>query len=130
VKEVLPGPPTATRTFYPIDTLALFMEIYDGEKTAHTLDVSTTLTAGDGKVAYRVAEERSTATAKGAAIVHTAQIPLKDIPPGVYALRVGVTSRMGKKPPKADRSLLIQVVPPPPGAAAPVPPAPSPSPSV
>jgi VWFA-related protein len=129
VKEVLPGPPTATRTFYPIDTLALFMEIYDGEKTAHTLDVSTTLTAGDGKVAYRVAEERSTATAKGAAIVHTAQIPLKDIPPGVYALRVGVTSRMGKKPPKADRALLIQVVPPPPGAAAPAPPAPSPSPS-
>ena len=129
VKEVLPGPPTATRTFYPIDTLALFMEIYDGEKTAHTLDVSTTLTAGDGKVAYRVAEERSTATAKGAAIVHTAQIPLKDIPPGVYALRVGVTSRMGKKPPKADRSLLIQVVPPPPGAAAPAGPSPSPSPS-
>ncbi|HEY8152320.1 MAG TPA: VWA domain-containing protein, partial [Vicinamibacteria bacterium] len=36
VKEVLPGPPTATRTFYPFDTLALFMEVYDGEKTAHT----------------------------------------------------------------------------------------------
>ncbi len=127
LKEVLPGPATANRTFYPFDTLALFMEIYDGEKTAHTLDVATTLTAGDGNVAYRVAEERSTATAKGAAIAHTAQIPLKDIPPGIYTLRVGVTSRMGKKPPKAERVLLIQVLPRPPGSA---PAAPSPSPSV
>jgi len=133
LNEVLPGPATANRTFYPFDTLALFMEIYDGEKTAHSLDVTTTLTAGDGQVAYRVAEERSTASAKGAAIAHTARIPLKDIPPGIYTLRVGVTSRMGKKPPKAERVLLIQVLPPPPGSApaAPLPsPSPSPSPSV
>ncbi|PYQ41883.1 MAG: hypothetical protein DMF77_14705 [Acidobacteria bacterium] len=125
LKDVLPGPATANRTFYPFDTLALFMEIYDGEKTAHSLDVATTLTAGDGHVAYRVAEERSTASAKGAAIVHTAQIPLKDVPPGIYTLRVGVTSRMGKKPPKAERVLLIQVMPAPPSTA-PASPAPSP----
>jgi VWFA-related protein len=137
VKEVLPGPPTANRAFYPFDTLALFMEIYEGEKVAHTLDVTTTLTAADGNVAYRVNDERSTATAKGASLVHTAQVPLKDIPPGVYTLRVSVTSRLGKKPPRADRALLIQVMPAPPrapGAAAPPPapaaPSPSPSPSV
>jgi VWFA-related protein len=135
VKEVLPGPPTATRAFYPFDTLAVFMEIYEAEKVAHTLDVATTLTAADGNVAYRVADERSTASANGAAIVHTAQIPLKDIPPGIYTLRVAVTSRLGKKPPKADRAMLIQVMPSPQGAApaparAPAPaPAPSPSPS-
>ena len=130
VKEVLPGPPTANRAFYPFDTLALFLEIYDDAKVAHTLDVATTLTAGDGNVAYRVADERSTASANGAAIVHTAQIPLKDIPPGIYTLRVAVTSRLGKKPPKADRALLIQVMPSPPRAAAPAVPSPSPSPSV
>jgi hypothetical protein len=81
-----------------------------------------------------VNDERSTDTAKGAAIVHTAQVPLKDIPPGVYTLRVSVTSRLGKKPPRADRALLIQVMPTPPGTAAPAagapaPAAPSPSPS-
>ena len=81
VKEVLPGPPTAQRSFYPFDTLALFMEIYDREKTAHTLDVATTLTAGDGNVAYRVNDERNTASTaaassgKGFTIVHTAQVP-------------------------------------------------------
>src|SRR5947199_10319376 len=31
LKDVLPNPPTATRAFYPLDTLALFTEIYDGE---------------------------------------------------------------------------------------------------
>jgi len=131
VKEVLPGPPTANRAFYPFDTLALFMEIYEAEKVAHTLDVTTTLTAADGNVAYRVNDERPTAAAKGASIVHTAQVPLKDIPPGIYTLRVAVTSRLGKKPPRADRALLIQVLPAPAGApgAAPPPPAPSPSPS-
>jgi len=136
VKEVLPGPPTANRAFYPFDTLALFMEIYEAEKVAHTLDVTTTLTAADGNVAYRVNDERSTATANGAALVHTAQVPLKDIPPGIYTLRVAVTSRLGKKPPRADRALLIQVLPTPQGAPAGAPPAssplpsPSPSPSV
>jgi VWFA-related protein len=129
VKEVLPGPPTANRAFYPFDTLALFLEIYDSEKTAHTLDVATTLTAADGKVAYRVNDERNTAAAaaasssgKGATIVHTAQVPLKDIPPGLYTLRVAATSRLGKKPPRAERALLIQVMPAPPANA------PSPSP--
>jgi hypothetical protein len=65
VKEVLPGPPTANRAFYPFDTLALFMEIYEAEKVAHTLDVTTTLTAADGHVAYRVNDERSTDTGEG-----------------------------------------------------------------
>jgi hypothetical protein len=53
--------------------------------------------------------------------VHTAQIPLKTIPPGLYTLRVAATSRMGKKPPRAERALLIQVMPLPSPAPAPSP---------
>jgi hypothetical protein len=123
LKDVLPGPPTATRAFYQADRLALFAEIYDGEQTAHTLDVATTLTAADGSVAYRAADERQTAGRNGKSggppIVHTIQIPLKDVPPGIYTLRVAVTSRMGKKPPTADRALLVQVLAAPPAAPAP-----------
>ena len=40
LKDALPGPPTATRAFYPFDTLALFAEIYDGEATPHTPQIS------------------------------------------------------------------------------------------
>jgi VWFA-related protein len=127
LKDVLPGPPTATRIFYPMDRLALFAEIYDAEATPHTLDVATTLTAADGSVAYRAVDERQTAARRGdgagAAIVHTIQIPLKDVAPGVYTLRLRVASRMGKKPPTAERVLLVQVLPTPPA-----PPRPSPAP--
>ena len=127
LQDVLPGPPTATRVFYPSDRLALFAEIYDSEATPHTLDVATTLTAADGSVAYRAVDERQTAARRGdgtgAAIVHTIQIPLKDIAAGIYTLRLGVTSRMGKKPPTAERVLLVQVLP-----AAGAAPSPSPAP--
>ncbi|HEV7502490.1 MAG TPA: hypothetical protein VGQ33_20880, partial [Vicinamibacteria bacterium] len=135
-KDVLPNPPTATRVFFPFDTLALFAEIYDGESNAHTLDVATTLTASDGAVAFRTVDQRQTggrtaAGARGPALVYTAQVPLKTMPPGIYSLKVEATSRMGKKPPHAERALLVKVLPAPPpapgaapAAAAPPPPAP------
>jgi hypothetical protein len=108
------------------------MEIYDGDASAHTLDVITTLTAPDGNVAYHAEDARQAGARPGAGagapIVHTAQIPLKDVPPGVYTLKVGVTSRLGKKPPSAERALLVQVLPRPPrgpaSAASPAPPGP------
>jgi len=59
-------------------------------------------------------------------------VPLKGMPPGTYTLRVAAGSRMGKKPPSAERALLVQVLPPapsPPPAAAASPPVPSPAPS-
>jgi hypothetical protein len=136
-KDVLPNPPTATRVFFPFDTLALFAEIYDGESNAHTLDVATTLTASDGSVAFRTVDQRQTggrtaAGARGPALVYTAQVPLKTMPPGIYSLKVEATSRMGKKPPHAERALLVKVLPAPPpapgaapAAAAPPPPAPA-----
>jgi len=131
LKDVLPGPPTATRAFYPLDTLALFTEVYDAEPAPHTVDVETTLVAANGNVAFRTSDVRQTAAAKKAdgvtPLAHTAQIPLKNIPAGIYTLRVSATSRMGKKPPTTDRALLVQVLPLPPGAP---PAAASPAPAV
>ena len=53
LKDALPGPPTMARMFRAGDTLGLLVDIYDAEKTPHTLDIVTTLTASDGSVAYR-----------------------------------------------------------------------------
>jgi len=131
LKDVLPGPPTAQRAFYPFDTLAIFTEIYDAEDAPHTVDVETTLVAADGSVAYHTSDVRQAAAHKAdtvTPIAHSAQIPLKSIPAGIYTLRVAATSRMGKKPPTADRALLVQVLPAPP-AAAPAPAAGSPVPA-
>jgi hypothetical protein len=114
LKDALPGPPTMARVFRAGDTLGLLADIYDAEKTPHTLDIVTTLTASDGSVAYRNADERSSAALKdagpGAAILHTALVPLKDVAPGTYTLRVTATSRMGKKPPSAERAIRVDVV--------------------
>jgi hypothetical protein len=65
-----------------------------------------------------MADERSSAAHKdagpGAAILHRALVPLKDVAAGTYTLRVVATSRMGKKPPTAERAIRVGVV----GAAA------------
>jgi VWFA-related protein len=114
LKDVLPGPPTTWRAFHPKDSLALATEIYDDEKAAHTLDVLTSLTAADGSVAFRTADERQVpAAVKGEkpAVLHTAQIPLQALAPGVYTLRVEAASRMGKNPARAQRELKLQVLP-------------------
>jgi VWFA-related protein len=114
LKDALPGPPTMARAFVAGDTLGLLADIYDAEKTPHTLDIVTTLTAPDGSVAYRTADERSSAALKGAgpgaAVLHTALVPLKDVAPGTYTLRVTATSRMGKKPPSAERAIRVDVL--------------------
>jgi VWFA-related protein len=138
LKDVLPAAPTTWRVFHPLDTLFLLTEIYDGEKTPHTLDVATTLTAADGTVAFRSADERKTApltpaeekAGTGVPILHTAQVPLKTLTlaPGAYTLRVEVVSRLGKKPPRAERATVLQILPREPGAAPPSP-APTPPPS-
>jgi VWFA-related protein len=115
LKDVLPGAPTTWRGFHAQDTLALVTEIYDGEKSAHTLDVVTTLTAADGTVAHRGADERKVPALADRgprpAILHSAQVPLKTVAPGHYILRVAATSRMGQKPPSVARELALEVVP-------------------
>ncbi len=114
LKDALPGAPTTWRAFPANDRLALVTEIYPGEKSEHTLDVVTTLTSGDGTVAYRSADERKVPALRGKeprpAVLHTAQLPLRSVAPGTYTLRVAVTSRMGRDPQSAERVLALAVL--------------------
>jgi hypothetical protein len=100
--------------FLPSDTLALVTEIYDGEESAHTIEVVTSLTGADGVAAHRNAEERAIPARRESGprppILHTAQIPLNPIAAGTYTLRVDVASRLGRKPPTAARSVVVQVL--------------------
>ena len=125
LQDVLPGPPTTIRRFFPFDRLALVAEIYDREAAAHTLDVVTTLTGAEGTVAWRSAEERAIAARRGKdallPVVHALEVPMDVVPPGTYTLRVAVTSRMGRNPPTADRALVVEVMPRPPANPAPPP---------
>ena len=97
-KDLLPAPPSAVREFPRDDTLAVFAEIYDNAvKTPHSVDITATILADDGKVVQTKADERKSDELQGAAggYGYTASFPLSALTPGRYVLRITAKSRLG-----------------------------------
>jgi hypothetical protein len=114
LKMVLPGPPAGLRTFSQDDGIVVFAEVYDNEAASpHKVDITSTVTSDDGKVMYKTDEERSSADLLGkrGGYGYTAQIPLKELPPGAYVLKVAARSRLGQGA-TAGREVQFTVVPP------------------
>ena len=91
LKGVLPAPPTTVREFSRDDELATFTEVYDNQmRTAHRVEIKTSVLADDGKVVFNTSEERRSEEIgpAGGGYGHTAKIPLKALTPGRYVLRV------------------------------------------
>lgn len=99
LKGVLPAPPTALRDFPRSDALALFADVYDnGARAAHTVTITTSVLADDGKVVFSTADERKSEElggAKSGGYGYTAQVPLQNLAPGRYVLRVEAKSSLG-----------------------------------
>lgn len=98
LKAVLPVPPSAERTFPQNDELALFAEIYDdGRAPEHKVDIVTTVRSDTGTVLFMNEDERASNELQGqrGGYGYTARIPLTDLPPGLYVLRVEARSRLG-----------------------------------
>lgn len=90
-KDVLPGAPTTARDFARDDVLVTFAEVYDNQTRApHRVEIKTSVLAESGAVVFSTTEERRSEElgAAGGGYGHSAKIPLKDLPPGRYALRV------------------------------------------
>jgi hypothetical protein len=97
LKQVLPGPPTVARDFVQDDVLALFAEVYDNQPSKpHKVDIRTSVIGEDGRTVYKTEDERESGELKGSkgGYGYTAQVPLKDIAPGAYVLRVEARSRL------------------------------------
>ena len=90
LKDVLPAAPTAVRDFPRGDELTLYSEVYDHIRSAHKVEVRTTVTADDGSVAYTHTDLRGSdeLRASGDGFGHLRTIPLKSFAPGRYVLRV------------------------------------------
>ena len=119
MKVVLPGPPMALRTFPQNDEIALFAEVYDNEgKSPHKVDITATVTADEGKVMFKADEVRDSSDLGGqrGGYGFTTKIPLKDLAPGSYVLRVDARSRLAQTPP-ASREVQFTVEPARPGLA-------------
>jgi hypothetical protein len=99
LRAVLPGPPVALREFPPSDEIVAFAEIYDNQAgSPHRVDVGATVTSDLGKVLYKREEERSSSELLGrpGGYGYVARIPMRDLPPGSYVLKVEARSRLGQ----------------------------------
>jgi VWFA-related protein len=104
LRSVLPGPPVARRTFAQNDEITLFAEVYDNEgKTPHKVDITATVTADAGQVMFKNDETRDSADLGGktGGYGYTTKIPLRELAPGRYVLKVEARSRLGKTEPTA-----------------------------
>jgi VWFA-related protein len=114
LRQVLPGPPAASRSFAQNDQIAFFTDVYDNDLSqVHTLDITTTLTSDDGRVVFKKAEERSTADLAGkkGGFGHGGTIPLQEYQPGLYVLKVEARSRLGRNA-TAGREVQLTITPP------------------
>lgn len=108
--KLLPGPLTSYREFGTADELAVFVEVYDNQGgAAHKVDIAAMLKAEGGQTVFQTREERDSSELSGSTgggYGFTARIPLKDIPPGLYVLRVEAQSRIGDRPLVARESVV------------------------
>jgi VWFA-related protein len=107
LKDVLASPPVAVRRFSRAETLTTFAELYNSStNAAHTVTVVTSvLDARDGRPVFNTSDRRpADAASRTRTDGFTATIPLKDVEPGAYILRVEATS-------SADQASVAREVP-------------------
>jgi hypothetical protein len=104
--QILKASPTAVREFATNEQLASYLEMYPAATQAGA-DVTSSLVASDGRVAFRSEDQipadelRSAVNGYGFLI----PIPLSDVAPGSYVLRVEV------KPRNKDEAVSLREVP-------------------
>jgi VWFA-related protein len=111
--DALPAPPVALREFALGDTLMLFAEVYDnagGRSPTHAIEVTTELRAEDGTLVARSSEAREAGspTRKSGGHGFNILLPLQDISPGWYVVKVEARSRRDMEH-TASRSVRIRV---------------------
>ena len=112
LRDFLPAPPTTTREFSADDSIALFAEVYDNMKTAaaHTVDLTATLRADDGREIRSVSEQRSSSELTGATggFGFRADLSLEGAEPGLYVIHIEARANAGDRP-VASRDVTIRV---------------------
>jgi hypothetical protein len=122
--KMLPAPMTTFRDFAQNDEIAVFAEVYDhGTGPAHKVEIRLTMNAEGGQTVFQTREERDSSElgGKSGGYGFSARVPLKDVPPGLYVLRLEAESRIGERQ-TALRETIVNVVAAPAGPSSPPPP--------
>jgi VWFA-related protein len=112
LKDLLPGPLTTYRDFVTDDELAFFAEVYDNTGTpTHKVSLSATVKAEGGQTVFQTREERDSSELAGPSGGYgfTARVPLKDVAPGLYVLRIDAQALAGDRP-STSREVMFRVV--------------------
>ena len=98
--------------FSTADELAVLAEVYDNEGAqSHSVDITATLKA-EGRVQVFTNSERRSSKELGGArggYGYTTRIPLQELAPGLYVLRVEAKSSLGRSE-AAAREVQIRIV--------------------
>jgi VWFA-related protein len=116
--KLLPAPLSTYRDFSQTDEIAVFAEVYEaGGAPPHKVEISLTLQAEGGQTVYQTRQERDSSELAGSSGGYgfSARVPLREIPPGLYVLRVQAESRIAERP-TVSRETIINVVAAPPDA--------------
>ena len=99
IKQRFPLPPVAARVFDRQDALGVVAELYDDSTdVAHMVDFTVSITPVDQDRALYNASESRTVEAKRQTHGYETRVPLRDLAPGAYVLRVEAVSRFdGRK---------------------------------
>jgi VWFA-related protein len=125
--KLLPGPMSTHRDFVQGDEIALFAEVYEaGGGPAHKVQINLTMKAEGGQTVYQTREERDSSELAGSSGGYgfTTRIPLRDIAPGLYVLRVEAQSQVGDRPTVARETIVTVISNPAGRTATPAPSAP------
>lgn len=107
LKDRLALPPTAVRRFDSRDVLTVFAEVYDNrEKGVEPVVLTTSIADAAGTVAFRREETVESFSFEPArrSWTHRLDVPLKDLQPGAYVLRVEARGR-GAQGPAVERAV-------------------------
>jgi hypothetical protein len=107
-KDALPTPAVVRRVFTPAETLTSYVEVYDNSSPmAHGLEVTVAVVDAESGRGVFDARDRRDVEASNRTRTHgfRTPIPLRDVPPGRYVLRVQATA--GSQ--AATRELLFEV---------------------
>jgi VWFA-related protein len=115
LQQLLPGPLSTHREFPQADELALFAEVYDNNgNQPHKVRIQASLRAEGGQSVFQTSEERDSSELKGSAGGYgfATRIPLKDVAPGLYVVRVEAQSQLGDRPTVVRESVIRVAAPP------------------
>jgi len=99
LEKLLPGPLSSYREFPAQDEVAFFAEVYDNIKAPHKVAIAATVKAEGGQTVFQAREERDSSERGSGAGGYGFQqrVPLRDMAPGLYVLRVEATPSIGER---------------------------------